>query len=463
MSRELNLQAPLTCSPQDWLSSKLPDSTGPGALRGSRGKGIPGGLDIKDIRVTEAASLHPFSHASQQSYYKPNKVLARAGEGWQGDQAVDKGWPEREDPWGGGVAELGLGGARGQGLPAGSQEVMRVGVLPSSGGQVVVRESVIHGAVELEGRGSVIQSSQSRLSTIVPRQAPPQSSQPPPRPPPSDRRLRASLQGSRQLVELLQPSRPRAHQKPMRSINLPQKSAAAGLQQHLKEETGQPEDLLSSPGGPAGGHGRPLVPPPPPGSLPQPAFALGSPALGREDTKMTSAEQKRRGTIKNGFEFLRALVPSLSQTPNIKISKAALLTKGAEYVLQLKEEKAALNKEVLALRSSVDLLSQEIAVFQGQLPTAGSAHGSMGAAGPSCLQDLFDEHIAACTMQNWKYWVFSRMMQPLLESYDRTVSSTSHEDLGRTAGSWLDQHVSLVQLRPLVLNSLKVNLCLKQV
>ena len=42
---------------------------------------------------------------------------------------------------------------------------------------------------------------------------------------------------------------------------------------------------------------------------------------------LLSAEQKRRGTIKNGFEFLRALVPSLSQTPNVKISKAALLTK----------------------------------------------------------------------------------------------------------------------------------------
>ena len=31
------------------------------------------------------------------------------------------------------------------------------------------------------------------------------------------------------------------------------------------------------------------------------------------------------------------------------------------------------------------------------------------------------------------------------------------EDLSRTSGSWLDQHVSLVHLRPLVLNSLKVS------
>lgn len=70
---------------------------------------------------------------------------------------------------------------------------------------------------------------------------------------------------------------------------------------------------------------------------------------------------------------MRALVPSLSQTPNVKISKAALLTKGAEYVMQLKEEKASLNKEVDQLKESVELLSQEIAAFQAQLPTAGRA------------------------------------------------------------------------------------------
>ena len=40
----------------------------------------------------------------------------------------------------------------------------------------------------------------------------------------------------------------------------------------------------------------------------------------------------------------------------------------------------------------------------------------------------------------------------------RTVSSTSIDDLSRTSGSWLDQHASLVQLRPLVLNALKVYL-----
>ena len=58
--------------------------------------------------------------------------------------------------------------------------------------------------------------------------------------------------------------------------------------------------------------------------------------------KLATAEHKRRCTIKNGFEFLRTLLPSLSQTPNVKISKAALLAKGAEHVEELSREKEEL-------------------------------------------------------------------------------------------------------------------------
>eukprot|EP00092_Neocalanus_flemingeri_P006005 GFUD01006467.1.p1 GENE.GFUD01006467.1~~GFUD01006467.1.p1 ORF type:complete len:854 (-),score=169.48 GFUD01006467.1:652-3213(-) len=234
-------------------------------------------------------------------------------------------------------------------------------------------------------------------------------------------------------------------QKPMKGLG------KEGRYNYRQEEVA--EDLSRS-----SGHYKKmlLIPPPPPGSLPQPAFTIGSSssAIIPDDTKLSNAEQKRRCTIKNGFEFLRALVPSLSQTPNVKISKAALLTKGAEYVMQLKDERETISREVDQLRRSVDSLNQEISGYQAQLPTAGSAK-SAAVSQPSQLQYLFEKHVATCTMQNWKYWVFSRLMQPLLETYDRTVSSSSMEDLSRTSGSWLDQHASLVQLRPLVLNSLK--------
>jgi len=201
-----------------------------------------------------------------------------------------------------------------------------------------------------------------------------------------------------------------------------------------------------------------IVPPPPPGSMPQPVFDMGShhgPTL-QDDTKPLhiNAEQKRRCTIKNGFDFLRALVPSLAQTPNVKISKAALLHKGAEYVTQLRDEREQVKQEVEGLRRTVELLNKDIAARQAQLPNAGSAPNP-DTKPASQLPQLFDSHVAACTMQNWKYWIFSLIMKPLLDSYDRTVSSSSYEDLARTASSWLDQHASLVQLRPVALESLK--------
>jgi len=273
---------------------------------------------------------------------------------------------------------------------------------------------------------------------------------------PSDRtKLEPLMDSNSELVQLLQtnqrkvtpPSKQKLVQKPMKGQGKEGGSRCSYKQEEVAEDlsrsSGYYKKML-------------LIPPPPPGSLPQPAFTIGSSStsIKPEDTKLSNAEQKRRCTIKNGFEFLRALVPSLSQTPNVKISKAALLTKGSEYVMQLKDERETISREVEQLRRSVDSLNLEIAGYQAQLPTAGSAKGA-AVSEFSQLQPLFDKHVATCTMQNWKYWVFSRLMQPLLETYDRTVSSTSIEDLSRTSGSWLDQHASLVQLRPLVLNSLK--------
>jgi len=173
-----------------------------------------------------------------------------------------------------------------------------------------------------------------------------------------------------------------------------------------------------------------------------------------EDRHPTNAERKRKGTIKNGFDMLRSLVPTLCLLPTVKISKAAQLGKAAEYIIQLKEENDAIQAEVEALRRSVEILRQDIRCSQTQLPSGGSA--TVPDSGqPSELQNMFCQHVDSCTRQNWKYWVFSRIMKPVLESYDRTVSSSSPDDLARTSSSWLDQHVTLVQLRPLVTDALK--------
>ena len=198
----------------------------------------------------------------------------------------------------------------------------------------------------------------------------------------------------------------------------------AGAKHKMPRQQEGPEDLsLLSPR--SGKHKRVVsIPPPPPSCQPQPSFSpLDSPdCLGGEGGKVSSAEHKRKNSIKSGFDFLRTQIPCLAQTPNVKISKAALLARGAEYVEQLSRENHSLTGEVETLRKSVQALNAEIANFQSQLPTAGSAAGR-GGREESQLQRLFDRHVAACTMQNWKYFVFSRLIHPLLDSFERLVPS----------------------------------------
>ncbi|KAJ9596440.1 hypothetical protein L9F63_012524 [Diploptera punctata] len=55
---------------------------------------------------------------------------------------------------------------------------------------------------------------------------------------------------------------------------------------------------------------------------------IGTPPKDRR-TCHINAEQKRRCNIKNGFDMLHSLIPQLHQNPNAKLSKAAMLQKGA--------------------------------------------------------------------------------------------------------------------------------------
>lgn len=72
------------------------------------------------------------------------------------------------------------------------------------------------------------------------------------------------------------------------------------------------------------------------------------------------AEQKRRYNIKNGFDLLYSLIPQLSQNPNTKMSKAAMLQKGADYITLLRSERQQLKDEMDKLRSQIDALHTDI-------------------------------------------------------------------------------------------------------
>ncbi|XP_012255108.2 MLX-interacting protein isoform X1 [Athalia rosae] len=164
------------------------------------------------------------------------------------------------------------------------------------------------------------------------------------------------------------------------------------------------------------------------------------------------AEQKRRYNIKNGFDMLHSLIPQLNQNPNTKLSKAAMLQKGADYVRQLRAERNQLKDEMDSLRQQIECLNSSISNCQSMLPATGapvSRHRT------SKMKEMFDDYVRTRTRENWKFWIFSILLEPLMVSFNTSVSTASIEDLYRSTMLWVEQHCSLVDLRPAVLNSLR--------
>lgn len=176
----------------------------------------------------------------------------------------------------------------------------------------------------------------------------------------------------------------------------------------------------------------------------------------RTDTRRIthiSAEQKRRFNIKLGFDTLHSLVTTLSSQPSIKISKATTLQKTAEYISKMQQERAQLHEEAQRLRDEILMLNSAISVCQQQLPATGVPITRQRF---DHMREKFREYVRAQTLQNWKFWIFSIIIEPLFESFNGMVSTASVDDLCRSTLSWLDQHCSLPALRPTVLSSLRL-------
>ena len=71
------------------------------------------------------------------------------------------------------------------------------------------------------------------------------------------------------------------------------------------------------------------------------------------------------------------------------------------------------------------------------------------------LQRFFNKHVKEVTTKyNWKYWTYSQLITPLLESYNRTVRTGNMEELKRTSFAWLDQQFNFPQSRGTLTSSL---------
>ncbi|XP_067621902.1 MLX-interacting protein-like isoform X2 [Eurosta solidaginis] len=183
-----------------------------------------------------------------------------------------------------------------------------------------------------------------------------------------------------------------------------------------------------------------------------PTHSLKFPRENQRRAGHIHAEQKRRYNIKNGFDLLHSLIPQLQQNPNAKLSKAAMLQKGADHIKHLRAERNQLKDHMDALLKERDILNNSLAHLHSILPANGAP---VTRQGTEHVRQLYDQYVRHRTMQDWKFWILGLILEPLLSSYTSSVSSANLEELRRTAFLWVDQHCSLIDLRPAVSNKLK--------
>nr|KAF6282509.1 MLX interacting protein [Myotis myotis] len=170
--------------------------------------------------------------------------------------------------------------------------------------------------------------------------------------------------------------------------------------------------------------------------------------LKNRQMKHISAEQKRRFNIKMGFDTLNSLISNNSKLT----SHAITLQKTVEYITKLQQERSQMQEEARRLRDEIEELNATIISCQQLLPATGVP---VTRRQFDHMTDMFDEYVKSRTLQNWKFWIFSIIIKPLFESFKGMVSTSSLEELHRTALSWLDQRCSLPKLRPMVLSTLR--------
>ncbi|CAD5117129.1 DgyrCDS5937 [Dimorphilus gyrociliatus] len=157
--------------------------------------------------------------------------------------------------------------------------------------------------------------------------------------------------------------------------------------------------------------------------------------------------------LQRGFDDLSKLVPALSESAaqGTKESKAGMLNKTLDYCYQIRREHRKLQKEADALRLEAQQLSNEINSYQMQLPEGGVS-SSPQESNPMRVERMFDDFVRARTFQNWKFWIFAMFVRPIFESYNRSVTLLNFH---QSVLSWVEQHCSLISLRPAILSRLR--------
>jgi len=140
----------------------------------------------------------------------------------------------------------------------------------------------------------------------------------------------------------------------------------------------------------------------------------------------TQAEQKRRDSIKKGYDNLQELIPTMGPAGGeAKLSKATILQKSIDYMQYLQagrreqeEELAALQKEVTALEIMRRKYEAVVAEHRRRQPGGESRHVS----------------------DQLKFEVFRAYLDSLYQTFAPSVATADFGEMSGSAITWLENH-----------------------
>ena len=162
----------------------------------------------------------------------------------------------------------------------------------------------------------------------------------------------------------------------------------------------------------------------------------------------SGGDGKKRDPMKSMLEQLQQSIPHIGNPDEEKVSHAGLLVEGSDYIRSLSSENDTVKGQVEHFKQKIDQLHAEIEAFQEKLPEhgAGSIHRILSKKGKS-IPDMFADHVRLRTQEDWRYWVFTSIMGHFVHNFSQEVSNISPAEMERTAGAWLQERMSMSQLR----------------
>jgi len=157
---------------------------------------------------------------------------------------------------------------------------------------------------------------------------------------------------------------------------------------------------------------------------------------------------RSKDPIKQMLDELQSKLPHIGNPHEEKVSHAGLLLEGSDYIRSLMRENNTLQENIVAMKSKVEDLNKEIEDSQEQLPEHGSPsiHKILSVKGKS-IPDMYADHVRHRTQDDWRYWVFTSIMGHFVHTFAQEVSNISPREMQRTSLDWLQERMSLQQLR----------------